>query len=160
MLVALTIVTVLASLVTTCAVLYASFRFASILRSEREAAEDRIVEALTSFVSAKSDSEPAPLAVLADQIATVFAGRIMQQLQARIAGLSSGMAKQELAEGEAALAAQSPGLALLTQLLPKKFKRKLISNPQMVGQLGQIGMFNGGNHSGDSSMGGSIRDRL
>ena len=159
MLIALTIVTLLASIVTTSAVVYASFRFAAVLRSEREAAEERIAEALTTLVTAKSESEPAPLAVLADQIATVFAARIMQQLMARIAGMSSGAAKAEAAEAETALASQSPGLALLSQLIPKKFKKRLLSNPQMVGQLGQLGMF-GGNHSDESSMGGSIRDRL
>ena len=126
--------------------------------AERRARED-LKASIRTFVTPAKEGDASPLALLVDQCAVVLAGRLMQQLQQRASGISSGMARQELAETQAEISGASPWLGMLSAFLPKKFKNQLLRNPQMVGQLAMFGKNNGGQDTVPGP-GGSVRDRL
>lgn len=107
-------------------------------------ARDQVTQALTAFVSPVKEGEPSPLAMIADQLAIVFAARIVQQLTERAAGIASGQARAELAEQAQELAGASPWLGVLAGILPKRLRNQLLRNPQMVGSLAQLPMFGPG----------------
>lgn len=126
------------------------------LRAAELRARADLQAAVRSFVTPAAEGEPSPLAVLVDQCAVVLAGRLMQQLQQRAAGMSSGEARQELSQNEAAVTAGSPWLGLLAAMLPKRFKNQLMRNPQMLGQLQMWPK--GNNHNEPDAE--SVRSRL
>jgi hypothetical protein len=85
------------------------------------------------------------LAQLTDVLATLLAARLVQQVKAMLAGVESGASKgEQLALIENATQ-DNPWLAILSTILPKRLKSKLLSNPQMIGALSKLGGF-GGNH--------------
>jgi len=122
--------------------------------------EDKLRESLTQFVSSPDDSTPSPLAVLVDQTATVFAGRLVGHVKAILSAAQGGnMAAANSAEldiAESALAQSNPGLGMLAQLLPKKFKRGLLKNSQFTGALSN--MLNKGNGSSTNTSSNKIKD--
>lgn len=151
------IIALLASLVTSAATIYALFRILSAFRNAQAEVFQTVQQSLTAFVTPPSPDAPSPLAILADQLAIVFAGRIMQQLRAAAAGIASGQSRDELADGAAQIAGASPMASILMGLLPKKYRNQLIRNPQMVAQLGLFGGNNTGNHDDHA---GSVQNRL
>lgn len=140
------IVTVLALTLTAASsalTVFALWRLHSSTRAVEDRIFARIQSALTAFVTSPSEEEPSPLAVLSDQLAVVFAARIMQQLKASMAGISSGISKEAMADAEEEIGAVSPALGILAGILPKKIRNKMLSNPQMVRQLAMFGRGNG-----------------
>jgi hypothetical protein len=80
-----------------------------------------------------------------DPLATLLAARLVQQLKAMIAGVESGNSKGEQLALINEATAQSPWLAIISAILPKRIRNQLLSNPQMIGALSKIG--GGGNHN-------------
>lgn len=132
-------------------------RFGIGLRDAEQRARADLQQSLTSFLTPAKEGEPSPLAVLADQMAIILAGRLMQQLQQRMAGISSGQARGELSEQAAALGEMSPWAGILAGILPKRFRNQLLRNPQMVTQLGLFG--HGNNHT-EGDQGESVAERI
>jgi hypothetical protein len=111
---------------------------------ERQRILDEISQAIESFVKSPDENTPSPLGVLMDQAALLLAARLTQQLKAMLSGVESGNAKgEQLALIEQA-GAQSPLIALLAGILPKRIRNGLMKNPQMLGALSRLG--GGGNH--------------
>jgi hypothetical protein len=105
--------------------------------------QDEISEAVRTFVSSPGPDLPSPLAVFMDNVALLLAARLVQQVKAMLAGVESGESKgEQLALIEEATQG-SPWLALLSGILPKRIRNKLMKNPQMIGWLSNLG----GNHS-------------
>lgn len=111
--------------------------------------EKRIDASLRGFIESADEKTPSPLAVIVDQFAVVFAGRLVQQLTAGLRSSVGGQNKHEneaMADlSEAALTSGNPWLGLVANILPKKLKRTLLANPQMAQALAT--RLNGGNHS-------------
>ena len=100
---------------------------------------DDLLDGLRDFVTAPDKNTPSPLAVITDQMATLLAARLMQDLKAMLAGVESGNAKgEQLALIESASDA-NPWLALLSNILPKRIRNGLLKNPQMIGALSKLG---------------------
>jgi hypothetical protein len=108
-----------------------------LLRIDRIRAETKaeMAAALRALLEPAGDGQPSPLAVYSDQVATLFAARIVQQLKAMAGGVASGVEKQAEAGAIGQLAGGSPWLALLAGLLPKRFRNQLMAAPQFAGQL-------------------------
>lgn len=97
-----------------------------------------------AFVESKGD-QPSPLAILTDQLATLFAGRLWQQVEARLRGSAGSIGREENQQAEAAMAGSGPLAALAMAFLPKKAKLALVKNPQFLGALsGLLGKNNNG----------------
>lgn len=124
---------------------------------------EEIAESIRAVLTSPDEDTPSPLAAYSDQVATILAARLMQQLKAMIGGVESGAAKALAAEQQLELLDNSPPeLGLLAGILPKRLRNKLLKNPQMVGALTGFlskSKSNGAASSG-SSPGGSVRDRL
>lgn len=162
--VALAIAAIVASLASSISIILFLIRIHRQLQRANDELFERAAAALTSFVSCPAEDVPSPLAVLADQTATIFAARIMQQVRASAAGIASGQAQEAMAEASAELAGGSPMLGILAGLLPKKIRNQMLRNPQMVRQLALFGK-NGGNHTdatpeGSGGASGSVLGRL
>ena len=114
----------------------------SAIRLERRIRHD-LTAAVEALLAPGDDNQPSALAVYSDQVATIFAGRIIQQVKAAAGGVASGVAKEAQADGLAALAGSNPWLALLSGLLPKKYRNMLLSSPQFTGQLSLLNNGNG-----------------
>lgn len=115
-----------------------SFWFASFLLVRwvsRQRSE--LLQTLRAFVES-TDSEPSPLAVWTDQFATLFAGRVWQQIEARLRGAAGTVTREANKEAETEMAASSPLAALAMAFLPKKVKSQLANNPQFLGGLAQL----------------------
>jgi hypothetical protein len=96
------------------------------------------------FVTSPDENTPSPLAVIVDQMSTLLAARLVQNIKQMISGVESGAAKgEQLALIEEA-SASSPWVALLANMLPKRLRNQLMKNPQMLGALARMG---GGNHN-------------
>lgn len=113
-------------------------------------------EAVRAVVEPAGPEEPSLLAVYSDQVATILAARIMQQLKAGIAGVASGQAREVQSEALANMAGRSPWLAVLSGLLPAKYRKALLAAPQFTGQLRQ-GQDQGDNHNTQKS---DVAERL
>ncbi len=115
-----------------------------------EVEKQNLAATLRAFTESPSDTEPSPLAVLVDQFAIVFAGRIMQQLSSRLAQSASAVSQEGSAEQLQGLGAGSPWAALAMAILPKKYRKMLMSTPQFVGAFsnltGAAGVSAGGDH--------------
>lgn len=122
-----------------------------IYRLERRT-RDALVAAARAIIEPASEGQPSLLAVYSDQVATLFAGRIVQQLKTAAGGVASGISADVQQQAMAGMAAQSPWMALLAGLLPKKFRNQLLSSPQFVGQLGALAGGGSGNHQEQSSV--------
>lgn len=110
---------------------------------QKRALEQELTEVLRSFVSAPNPETPSPLAVLVDNVATLLAARLVQQVKTMLSGVESGASKgEQLALIEGATQG-NPWLALISGMLPKRIRTKLLANPQMIGALSKIG--SGGN---------------
>lgn len=119
-----------------------------LLRAWERRIRAELGDRLREFIEAPNDKTPSPLAVLIDQVATLLAARMAQQLKAMLAGTESGLSKGEASALEgAAVAALPPWAAMLASILPKRIKRQLLSNPQMVASLGKLAQ--GANHGTD-----------
>lgn len=121
---------------------------------ETRARED-LARAARVLIEPPAEGQPSPLAIYSDQVATLFAARIVQQLKTAAGGVASGVAKQEQAEALGSVAGRSPWLALLAGLLPKRFRNQILSSPQFTGQLSMLA--DGGNHQAQPS---SVANRL
>ncbi len=117
---------------------------------------------IRSYVESPNEENPSPLALMADQFAILFAGRLWQHMEARIRGSNAqttvALNKQEQAE----LAASNPGMALAMAFLPKKVKKMFVENPQFVGALSNLaggsGQPGGGDHGNSGYTGRKNRD--
>jgi len=96
--------------------------------------EKQLQDQLRAFVEAK-EGEASPLAVLTDQVATLFAGRLWQQVEARLRGAAGAMGREASQQAEAEVAGSGPLAALAMAFLPKKAKMMLVKNPQFLGAL-------------------------
>jgi len=94
----------------------------------------QVADQLRALVESKDD-QPSALAVLTDQMAILLAGRLWQQVEARLRGAAGTGAREANKEHEADVAASSPLAALAMAFLPKKAKMMLVNNPQFVGTL-------------------------
>ena len=97
-----------------------------------------------AFIEAPNAETPSPLAVLIDQGATLLAARMIQQIKAMLAGVESGLSKNEQSDLLANAANQSPLLGMLGAMLPKRIRSGLMKNPQMVAALMNFGKGNNG----------------
>lgn len=103
-----------------------------IARKERE-----LTDQLRAFIEAKGD-EPSPLAILTDQMATLFAGRLWQQVESRLRGAAGAMGREASQEAQAEVAGSGPLAALAMAFLPKRAKMMLVKNPQFLGALSAL----------------------
>lgn len=157
----LLIIAVLGILVIQAGTLIVLFRFASGLRNAESRLRQDVQQTVLSFINSPGQDKPSPLAILIDNTATVFAGRIIQQIKQGAAGVASGVSKAEDAAALGEVSQVNPMAALMAGLLPKKFKKQLLANPQMLQQLSMFGGAAGGNgHLPQSNDHRSIRDRL
>lgn len=132
------------------------------LRREARRALSNLEETVHAFVTAPDETTPAPVASYIDLVSTMLVTRAVQQVKAMASGVLSGEAKREK-DGVVAesLAAAPPWLGLAATFLPKKVVRQVMSNPQMLGMLGNFGGARKGNHNGDTAATTSvIQDRL
>ncbi len=117
---------------------------------------------IRSFTESPGPETPSPLALMADQFALLFAGRLWQHMEARIRGSNAQTTVELNKEEEAVLAASNPAMALAKAFLPKKIKRMLEKNPMMLGALsnmaGVAGPAGGGDHGSTGSIGRKNRD--
>jgi Pyruvate/2-oxoacid:ferredoxin oxidoreductase gamma subunit len=117
-------------------------------RHEKAQVAQEIADWARSVIEAPNETTPSPLAVLIDQCAIVLATRLVQSVKQTISGVESGAAKgEQLAMFEAA-AAESPWIALIGNMLPKRLRNALMKNPQMIGALSKLG--GGNNHSAEA----------
>ena len=100
---------------------------------------EEATNALHEFLSAPDEHTPSPLAAITDQLATLLAARLMQQLKAMLAGVESGAAKDEQLALMESASEGNPWLALIAGALPKRIRNSLLKNPQMVGALSKLG---------------------
>lgn len=122
-----------------------SFLAVRFYRHEKAQVLEEAANWARSVIEAPNEATPSPLAVLIDQCAIVLATRLVQSVKQTISGVESGMAKgEQLAMFEAA-AAESPWIALIGNMLPKRLRNALMKNPQMIGALTKIGG-QGNNH--------------
>lgn len=116
--------------------------------------ERQLADHLRAFVEAKGE-DPSPLAVMTDQVATLFAGRLWQQIEARLRGAAGAMGREASAEVQAEISGSGPLAALAMAFLPKKAKMMLVKNPQFLGALQNLvpghrsSSSGGGNHAAD-----------
>lgn len=129
------------------------------LRRREQRYREEIKRAISEWMSAPNEETPSPFAMIADQICTLLAARLVQQVKAMLAGTESGLSKQATQlEFEGLTANASPWLGVLANVLPKRIRGQLMKNPQMVAALSKLG-----NHSGDDGSnhtGSSVADRL
>src|SRR4030042_1813242 len=118
-----------------------------------------LAEALRAILEPQGEGQPSLLAVYSDQVATLFASRIVQQLKTAAGGIASGVSKEAEDSALGQMAGGSPWLALLSGLLPKRFRNQILRSPQFTGQLSLLarGQPSGGNHPEHSP---SVADRL
>ena len=119
--------------------------------------KERVLTAqFRAFVESQGD-QPSPLAVLTDQVATLLAARLWQQVEARLRGGAGTAQREENREAEAQVAASGPLAALAMAFLPKKAKMMMMKNPQFLGSLGSLlggsgkGSGSGANHGAGQS---------
>jgi len=136
------------ALVFLCFAIAAGFWFENQKRKLKLEAE----EWARAFIESPDSETPSPLAVLIDQGATLLAARMIQQIKAMLAGVESGLSKNEQSDLLANAANQSPLLGMLGAMLPKRIRSGLMKNPQMVAALGRM-VGGGNNHSPESSAG-------
>lgn len=121
-----------------CQILVFACTFLAV-RSYIEAKERKLRQELQdlirTFLESPDEKTPSPLAVLIDQGATLLAARLVQQIKAMLAGVESGLSKQEGAQMLGEVTEGSPLLGLLAGILPKKIRAGLMKNPQMIGAL-------------------------
>lgn len=126
------------------------------LRVLVERKQQQLEQAIRAFVSSPDENTPSPLAAVTDQVAAVFAARLMQQLLARMNGALGGSAKSENAAAvdaiEGQLIASGPSwLPIVMGILPKKYTRAMLKNPQMMqGLASMMAGKNGGDQSGSA----------
>ncbi len=125
------------------------------IRDFIEVEKQNLAADLRQFVESPGPDQPSPLAVLTDQFATMFAARVWQQIEARLRGAAGTVTREENKEVEGEMAASSPLMALAMAFLPKSIKRKMIVNPQMVGELSKL-MGGGGQPGGDHGSTGNV----
>lgn len=119
--------------------------------SEVARIRDELSETVQTFLTSPSPETPSPLAVIIDQVALLLAARMVQQVKAMLAGVESGESKGEQMALITEATGQSPWLALLSNILPKRIRNALMRNPQMVGALAKLGTKGDGAHSSGRS---------
>jgi hypothetical protein len=93
----------------------------------------KISRVFAQFITPVSDSQPSPLAMLIDNIATMFSRSIVMQAKASFMGIQSGQKRAEtaiagdIAEG---MVSQSPLGGLLNSF--PALKKTLRRNPQLI----------------------------
>ncbi|MCJ7510305.1 MAG: hypothetical protein MUP14_05420 [Dehalococcoidia bacterium] len=112
---------------------------------EKESIRQELLDALRQALTSPEKDVPSPVAILADQLATLFAQRTIQAVKATLGGVEKEVARgEQLAMFEEA-AGSSPWLGLIAGMIPKKLRNQLMRNPQMVGALAKLA--GGTNHS-------------
>lgn len=109
----------------------------AILRKERQVREE-VENLVRAFIQAPDENTPSPLACMIDQGATLLASRLMQQIKAMLAGVESGLSKQEQTELLSNASQGSPLVGMIAGMLPKRIRSGLIKNPQMIGALSSL----------------------
>ena len=104
---------------------------------------------MRAFLQAPDENTPSPLACLIDQGATLLASRLMQQVKAMLAGVESGLSKQEQSELLSNASQGSPLVGMIAGMLPKRIRSGLIKNPQMIGALSSLLDRRNGGSTGD-----------
>jgi hypothetical protein len=132
-----------------CACIAVFLRFV-IARKEAQLRKE-LRELARALIEAPDDKTPSPLAVMIDQGATLLAARLMQQIKAMLAGVESGLSKNEQLELMEGAANGSPLVGMLAGMLPKRIRNGLMRNPQMIGALSNLfNRQNGGGGTSDS----------
>src|SRR4030042_6341273 len=78
-----------------------------------------LAESLRAVLEPQGEGQPSLLAVYSDQVATLFASRIVQQLKTAAGGVASGVSKEAEDSALGPMAGGSPRPALLSGPLPK-----------------------------------------
>ena len=117
---------------------------------EKDALRREVEELLRGVITAPDEKTPSPLAVLCDQMATLFAARLVQNVKSTLSGVEHELARGEQLGLFEEAAGQHPWLGLIAGMIPKKLRNSLIRNPQMVSALSKMV---GGGGSGDGSTG-------
>lgn len=114
-----------------------------------EAQKKALIDQGRAFLESHDD-QPSPLAILTDQFASLFAGRLWQYVEARLRGAAGTVAREDAKDAELAVGASGPLAALAMAFLPKKAKMMLMKNPQFLASLGSLvgGKSQGSNGSG------------
>jgi DNA topoisomerase VI subunit B len=118
-----------------------------LLQKKEQKLREELIESLRSLISAPDESTPSPLAVYSDQVATLMAARLVQQVKAMLAGTESGVSKELSADLLEGATDGNPWLGLIAGIIPKKLRNQLMKNPQMLGALSKLG----GNHNQGNS---------
>jgi len=111
-------------------------------KKEKERLGELISNTLHDFVNSPDENTPSPLAVLMDTAATLLAARFMHQIKSMVGGIESKAVQGEQLAMLGEASGQSPLLAVLANLLPKRVRNKLARNPQILQALASLG----GNH--------------
>src|SRR4030042_996762 len=100
------------------------YLFVRCIRGIEDRTREDLAAAVRGILVPASEGQPSALAVYSDQVASLFAARIVQQLQTAAGGIASGVSKAAEAGARGQLAGGSPWLALLSGLLPKRFRNQ------------------------------------
>lgn len=117
--------------------------------NQKRKAISELTEFVRSMVEAPDATTPSPLAALIDQGALLLAARLMQQLKAMLAGVESGASKGEQLALMTEAQGNSPWLALISNMLPKRIRNQLMRNPQMIGALSRLAGGGNGSNTAD-----------
>lgn len=132
-------------------------RYIARLRREITA---QIVDAARALVESPADDQPSPLAVLADQCATLLVGRAQQAIESRLRGASGAAQREDNKDQlQSALASGPAWLPMVASMLPRKWLKLLASNPQFLGQLPLAGFGGKPNGNGNDSVANRIRNQ-
>lgn len=130
------------------------YLFVRCVRGIEDRTREDLAAAVRGILVPAAEGQPSALAVYSDQVATLFAARIVQQLKTAAGGVASGVSKEAESAAIAQVAGGSPWMALLAGLLPKKFRSQILAAPQFAGQLR---LPDGGNGQQPTA---SVADRL
>lgn len=153
-------IVIVASNLAVIASLFAVFKlFQRCIEGVESRTRQDLTQAVRAILEPAAEGQPSALAVYSDQVATLFAARIVQQFKTAAGGIASGVSKEAQTEAMGQLAGTSPWMALLAGLLPKKFRNSIMSSPQFTGQLSMLaGGQPGGNNHADQTP--SVASRL
>ena len=113
-------------------------------------AKRRIMRSVRRFLLSPDENTPSQLAVMVDQVAFVFAQRIVTQVKTTLMGMNSVDSKNEKKEAVAEALKGSPGLAAALNFIPGA--RRLMKNPELLSLL-VSGLAKAGKGSGNGSGG-------
>ena len=125
---------------------------------ESDTIREEILQTVRGFIEAPNGETPSALAVIADQFATLFAARLLQQAKSMLGGVASKVQQSEQLALIEEAAEANPLVSMLANMLPKRIRNNLLKNPQLVGALAKFG--GGNNHSVAGGGGDDVSDRI